>query len=66
MKIPKNKKDLLPEIKKDISKFLTSEEGSINKKDAAKIAMTVLSLGVGLATLMKAQSAEASCSHASY
>jgi len=57
----KNKK--LPQIKKDIKKFLTDEEGEINKKDIAKIAMAVLVLGIGLSDLPSPDSADAACSH---
>lgn len=62
----KNKKIKLPQIKKDIKAFLTSEEGKINKKDAAKIALGILSLGIVLAGAIKADSVSAACSHASH
>ena len=60
------KESKLPQIKKDIKVFLSSEEGRINKKSVAKIAMTFLALGVGLAGAMKPDPASAACSHASH
>ncbi len=49
MKKKKNKrksKNVLPEIKKDISAFLTSEEGKVTKKDIVAGAITVAMLGI--------------------
>lgn len=71
------KKSKIPQIKKDIKAFLTSEEGRINKKDAAKIAMSLLVLGVALTGTMKPESISAGtcncctpcpshCSHSSH
>ncbi|MFH1388012.1 MAG: hypothetical protein ABIG88_01775, partial [Patescibacteria group bacterium] len=60
------KKIKIPQIKKDIKAFLTSEEGRINKKSVAKIALTFVALGVGLAGAMKADPASAACTHASH
>ena len=60
------KKKVFPRVKKDIRAFLTSEEGSINKKDAAKIAMGVLAVGIGLAGAMKPDISEAACFHGSH
>lgn len=62
----KNNNKIFPSIKKDVQDFLTSEEGSINKKDVAQIAMKVLALGIGLAGAMKPDQGEAVCSHASH
>ena len=59
-----NKK--IPQAKKDIKNFLTSEEGRINKKELPKIAMRILALGIGLAGLIKADSTKAGCTHASH
>jgi len=59
-------KNKIPQIKKDIRAFLTSEEGRINKKSVAKIAVTFLALGMGLAGVMKADPTSAACSHASH
>jgi len=59
-------KNKLPQIKKDIKDFLTSEEGRINKKDIVKISMKVLALGIGLAGVMKADPSSAACTHASH
>ena len=60
------KKIGIPQIKKDIKVFLTSEEGRINKKSIAKTAMGILALGIGLVSLMKPDPASAACSHASH
>jgi len=60
----KNKK--IPQIKKDISHFLSSEEGSINKKDATKIGMGLLVLGVSMTGIMKADPALGACSHSAH
>lgn len=61
--LKKDIKALIPEIKKDVSMFLSSEEGKINKKDVAKISMAVLSLGIGIAGAMKANPTIAACRH---
>src|SRR3989339_2284773 len=61
-----NKKRGFPSLKKDIKAFLTSEEGNINKKNAAKISMGVLAVGIGLAGAMKPDVTEANCFHASH
>jgi len=60
------KKNKIPQIKKDISAFLTSEEGRINKKSVSKIAMGLMVLGMGLAGVMKPDPTSAACSHASH
>ena len=44
-------KDMIPKIKQDISRFLTSEEGKILKKDVVKAAAV---LGVVGAAMMRA------------
>lgn len=59
-----NKK--IPKIKKDISDFLTSEEGRVNKKELPKLAMKILALGIGLSGVIKADSAKANCTHVSH
>jgi len=64
--LKKDMKDLIPKIKKDVSVFLSSEEGKINKKDVAKISMAVLSLGIGIAGAMKANPTIAACKHVSH
>ena len=45
-------KDIIPKIRKDIARFLTSEEGKILKKDIVKAAAI---LGIIGATMMKAE-----------
>ena len=40
-------KDIVPKIKKDISRFLTSEEGKILKKDVVKAAAVLGIVGAG-------------------
>lgn len=42
----KNKAVQLPEIKKDIAAFLTSEDGRVTKKDIVAGAVTVAMLGI--------------------
>lgn len=42
----KSKPVALPEIKKDIAAFLTSEEGKVTKKDIVAGAVTVAMLGI--------------------
>lgn len=42
----KSKPVALPEIKKDIAAFLTSEDGKVTKKDIVAGAITVAMLGV--------------------
>ncbi|OGF27112.1 hypothetical protein A2303_03375 [Candidatus Falkowbacteria bacterium RIFOXYB2_FULL_47_14] len=61
-----NKKNKFPRLKKDIKAFLTDEEGSINKKDIAKIALSVLAVGIGLAGAMKPDVTNANCTHGSH
>ena len=60
------KKSKLPQIKRDISCFLSSEEGSINKKDAAKLGMGILTLGLGMTAAMRADPALGACTHISH
>ena len=50
------KKEKIPQIKKDIKAFLTSEEGRINQKDIARIGLGVLVIGLGLAGIAKPSS----------
>jgi uncharacterized protein (UPF0216 family) len=64
MKNKKNKK--LPQFKKDIKDFLTSEEGKVTRKDITKVALGVLALGIGLAGIMKPEHVNAACGHGSY
>jgi len=59
-------KGKIPKIKRDISSFLSSEEGSINKKDVAKIGVGLLSLGMGMTALMQADPALGACSRSSH
>ncbi|MCD4694440.1 hypothetical protein K8R62_03735 [bacterium] len=59
-------KNNLPKIKKDISRFLNSEEGRVNKKDIPKIAMRIVALGIGLAGLINPSSGNAASTHASH
>ena len=59
-------KQKLPQIKKEISHFLSNEEGGINKKNAAQIGIGLLALGVGMAEAMKADPALAQCFHTSH
>ena len=60
------KKSKLPEIKKDIRVFLSSEEGKINKKSVADLGMMMIVLGMGVAGVMKSDQAQANCTHASH
>ena len=62
----KKNKNKLPQIKKDIKQFLTSEDGKMNKKDITKIAMSVLSLGIGLSGIAKPDDANAGCAHGNH
>lgn len=62
----KNKKCILPCIKKDIKNFLTETDGKVNKKDIAKIAMGVLAVGASVSSLGVADSTNASCATGSY
>ena len=60
-----NKKQL-PQFKKDIKTFLTSEDGKITKKDIAKIAMGILVVGLSVKGLAHpTDHADASCAHGS-
>lgn len=45
-KIRKSKLATLPEIKKDIAAFLTSEEGKVTKQEIVAGAVTVAMLGI--------------------
>lgn len=60
------KKNIIPEFKKDIKAFLSSEEGSVNKKDIAKIALSVIAIGLSVSGAMKPDATQAQCSHASH
>jgi hypothetical protein len=53
MKKKKNKSNLfkLPEIKKDITTFLTSEEGKVTKKKIITGALTLTMLGIAMDSL---------------
>ncbi len=46
--------------------FLTSEEGKIAKKKAAKLAISLIGVSVALGGLMKADSSPANCAHANH
>lgn len=61
-----NKK--LPQLKKDLKTFLTAEDGKITKKDIAKIAMSVLVIGLSVKGLSHlTDHADAStCAHGSH
>jgi len=56
--MPKNKKlgKSLPKVKKEINDFLLSEEGKINKRNIAKIGISLAVLGL----MLEPQSASAS------
>ena len=56
----------LPQVKRDIKDFLTSEEGKINKKTAARIAIGVLTIGIAAESLGKSSPADASCATGTY
>lgn len=62
-----NKKKKIPQIKKDVKSFLTSTDGKVNKKDIARIAMGVLALGAGTASLGNSDSTSAAaCGHGNW
>jgi hypothetical protein len=58
----------LIEIKqnKSLRAFLNEEDGRIMKKNVEKVAFSLLVAGVAAAGLMKADHAQATCSHANH
>jgi len=56
----------IPKIKKEIETFLIKDDGSINKKNAAMIAMSVIAVAALVSGVIDVDIAKAACGHGQY
>jgi hypothetical protein len=56
----------IPNIKKELKKFLVSEEGKIVEKSAVKLGVTLLAVAGIVSGIMKPSDVNADCLHGSH